>query len=240
MTVLPKTAPVFVADETQIKQESNFSWVSQPTIRQRNKWVEENLGLARQCAHRWHLKCHLPYEELEQVAYIGLIRATERFDKSRGNKFSTFAVPRINGQIVNYLRDKGHTIKIPRREYDRVQKSKRTERQLSVVLGRKPIPQEIANEMGIGLEELQNCRTAMKNCKSQSPEEALRYHEKSGIKLEAKINIFPRLEGLSQLQIKAIEIYFSGGKALAEARSQEELLEIVRGAIALVKLAAVV
>lgn len=228
-------------DETQIKAKpSNLKWVTEATIRERNKWVEQNLGLARQCAHRWHLKCHLPYEELEQVAYIGLIRATERFDKTRGNKFSTFAVPRINGQIINYLRDKGHTIKIPRREYDRVQKSKRTERKLAVVLGRKPLPEEVAREMELPLTELQNCRDAMRNCKNQSPEETLRYHEKDGVKLEAKISILPILENLSQSQIKAIEIYFSGGKSLAEARSQEELIEIVRGAIGLVRLKAVV
>lgn len=239
--MLLKEASIFQADETQIKARKDDSyWVSKPTIRQRNKWVEENLGLARQCAHRWYIKCHLPYDELEQIAFLALIGATERFDKSKGFRFSTFAVPIINGRLINYLRDKGHTIKVPRKAYDNVQRSKRVERKLETQLNRKPTNSEIALEMGVTLEQLNESRNTMQFCKNQSPEESLRYHEKSGIKLATKLEIHADLSRLSPLQSKAVEIYFSNGKALALGISSEELTEVVRGAIGLVKLAAAV
>lgn len=147
------------------KNSGNWEWVKNPTIAQRNQWVVENLGLARQCAHRWADNSHIPYEDLEPVAVIALIGATERFDKSKGFKFSTFAMPIINFRIINYLRDKGHSIKIPRKYYDEVQKAKRTEKALANKLGRKPTDREIALVMGITVEELAAARSAMLNCK---------------------------------------------------------------------------
>jgi RNA polymerase sigma-B factor len=100
-------------------------------IRLRNKLVELNVGLAREVAHRAASECPEPYEDLEQIATIGLIRAVERFDPNSGNAFSSFAVPYIKGEIQHHNRDRGYSvIKKPRRGIELVSRVKRVQRKL--------------------------------------------------------------------------------------------------------------
>lgn len=91
---------------------------SRQAICLRNRIVEANMGLARKTAHREMSKYpdleH--YDDLEQIAVIGLIKAIEKFDPNRGAAFSSFAVPWIVGEIQHYFRDQwGINPKIPRR-----------------------------------------------------------------------------------------------------------------------------
>ena len=81
----------------------------------RNRLVKLNAGLVRKIAHRVSHQCAEPYEDLEQIGYIGLIRAIERFDPTQGCAFSSFAVPYIRGEMLHFLRDRGSSIKVPRR-----------------------------------------------------------------------------------------------------------------------------
>src|SRR4028119_1493224 len=73
----------------------------------RNQLVKLNLGLVRKEAHYWVDQCTESYEDLLQVGCLGLIRAIEKFDISKGHAFSSFALPYIRGEIQHYLRDKG-------------------------------------------------------------------------------------------------------------------------------------
>ena len=84
--------------------------------------VEANLGLARQAAWRWSRKTGQPYDDLEAVAFVGLIRGCRRYDPERINPgsgkpyaLSTVAVPFINGELLHHFRDRGHAIKFPSR-----------------------------------------------------------------------------------------------------------------------------
>ncbi|NEO67869.1 MAG: sigma-70 family RNA polymerase sigma factor, partial [Moorea sp. SIO4G2] len=86
-----------------------------PTAELRNQLVALNLGLVRREAHHWVKQCHESYEDLLQVGCIGLIGAIERFDSTKGIAFSSFAIPYIRGEIQHYLRDRGYSIRIPRR-----------------------------------------------------------------------------------------------------------------------------
>ncbi|MBW4420745.1 MAG: sigma-70 family RNA polymerase sigma factor [Myxacorys californica WJT36-NPBG1] len=100
-------------------------------IRLRNQIVEQNIGLAREIAHRAASECPEPYEDLEQIAAIGLIRAVEKFDPSTGNAFSSFAVPYIKGEIQHHNRDHGYSvIKKPRRGIELVSRVRRLQRKL--------------------------------------------------------------------------------------------------------------
>jgi len=73
----------------------------------RNELVKLNFGLVRKEAHHWVNQCTESYEDLLQVGCIGLIRAIERFDTTKGSAFSSFAIPYIRGEIQHYLRDRG-------------------------------------------------------------------------------------------------------------------------------------
>ena len=63
------------------------------SIKLRNQLVRLNAGLVRKIAHRVSHQCAEPYEDLEQIGYIGLIRSIVRFDPGQGCAFSSFAVP---------------------------------------------------------------------------------------------------------------------------------------------------
>jgi RNA polymerase sigma factor (sigma-70 family) len=77
------------------------------TIKERNRLALENHGLARKVAHYYASRSAMPYEDLEQIAFLGLIKAIERFDPFKGNQFSSLALPFIRGEVLHYLRDKG-------------------------------------------------------------------------------------------------------------------------------------
>lgn len=102
-----------------------------PTVELRNQLVKLNTGLVRKVAHRVRRQCAEPYEDLEQIGYIGLIRAIERFDPHQGCAFSSFAVPYIRGEMLHFLRDKGSVVKIPRRWQELQREGKQISKQLA-------------------------------------------------------------------------------------------------------------
>jgi len=134
-----------------------------PSLKLRNRLVELNAGLARQVAHRLSRQCTEPYEDLVQIGFIGLIRAIERFNPQQGCAFSSFAIPYIRGEILHYLRDRGHVMRIPRRWQELYTKGKTLRKQLTVTLGRAPRETEIAQALGISLEEWHECQLALQN-----------------------------------------------------------------------------
>ncbi len=92
-------------------------------------------------------------EDLFQIGSIGLWRACERFDESYGVRFSTYAVPLIIGEIRRYLRDYGQ-IKVSRRVRERAAQLHRTAEALQAQLGREATPKELAQAVGLGVDEV--------------------------------------------------------------------------------------
>ena len=95
------------------------TYYRRPSRRLRDQIVTANMGLVRKTAHRFAAKSLEPYEDLEQVGAIGLCKAVDGFDPTRGYTFATYAVPKIRSEIQHYLRDKTHPVKIPRAWSDR-------------------------------------------------------------------------------------------------------------------------
>jgi len=129
----------------------------------RNQIVELNIGLVRKEAHHWVNQCNESYEDLIQVGCIGLIRAIERFELSKGNAFSSFAVPYIRGEIQHYLRDRSTSVKIPRRWLELRQKATKITYQLRAELQRDPTDSEIASQLNVSPSEWQEVKLAAKN-----------------------------------------------------------------------------
>jgi RNA polymerase sigma-B factor len=134
-----------------------------PSLKLRNKLVELNAGLVRKVAHQICRKCAEPYEDLEQIGYLGLIRAIERFDPLQGSAFSSFAIPYIRGEMLHYLRDKGSMMRIPRRWQELYTRGKKLRKDLIEKLGRLPRDTELAAGLGIPLEEWSECQLALQN-----------------------------------------------------------------------------
>jgi RNA polymerase sigma-B factor len=134
-----------------------------PSLPLRNKLVQLNAGLVRQVAHRISRQCSEPYEDLEQIGYLGLIRAIERFNPHQGCAFSSFAIPYIRGEMLHYLRDKGSVMRIPRRWQELYARGKKLRKQLTVSLGRPPQETELAQALGVPLQEWSECQLALQN-----------------------------------------------------------------------------
>ena len=134
-----------------------------PTAELRNSLVEMNFGLVRREALHWVQQCSETYEDLVQVGSLGLIRAVERFELSRGHAFSSFAIPYIRGEIQHYLRDKGDSVRIPRRWLELRQQARSYVRRTQSQENRLPGDREIAESLSITLETWQEIKLAHVN-----------------------------------------------------------------------------
>lgn len=113
----------------------------------RDQFILQNLGLVHSLAHR--LKGRgIEYEELYSTGCVGLIKAVEGFDPSRGLKFSTYAVPVILGEMKRLFRD-GGTIKVSRSLKELSMKAVRERERLGALLGREPTVSELAEALGV-------------------------------------------------------------------------------------------
>ena len=117
----------------------------------RNETVEKNLGLVHSCANRFRGR-GVEYDDLFQAGCVGLIKAADNFDESRGFSFSTYAVPVILGEIKRIFRD-GGPVKIGRTIKEKSREAVKIREILSSELGREPTVAELAEKMKIEPEE---------------------------------------------------------------------------------------
>lgn len=113
----------------------------------RNRLVENNLGLVHSCANRFRGR-GVEYDDLFQAGCVGLIKAADNFDESRGFSFSTYAVPVILGEIRRIFRD-GGTIKVGRAMKEKSRAVLKRREEIAVKLGREPTVNELAESLGI-------------------------------------------------------------------------------------------
>ena len=119
----------------------------------RDLLVQLHLPLVDHCARRF-LNRGEPVEDLVQVGTIGLIKSIDRFDTDRGVEFSTYATPTIIGEIKRHFRDKGWAVRVPRRLQELRLSISGVTGELSQLHGRSPTPREIAERLGITVEEV--------------------------------------------------------------------------------------
>jgi RNA polymerase sigma-B factor len=158
-------------NKNNIKIDSLYlfqQYQQQQTTDVRNQIMELNFGLVKKEAYHWMNQCNESYEDLLQVASIGLIRAIERFDVEKGNAFSSFAIPYIRGEIQHYLRDKSCTLRIPRRWLELRQQSIAFIHNFREEYHRQPTNCEIAKYLEIPLKEWQDIKLAYQNRKPLS------------------------------------------------------------------------
>jgi RNA polymerase sigma-B factor len=118
----------------------------------REELLRRFMPIARRMAKRY---CGVePYDDLAQVASLGLLNAIDRFDPQRGTPFLGFAKPTIMGELKRYLRDKVWTIRVPRFLHDRMAAISAATEALTEELSRPPSPAELAAHLEIGISEV--------------------------------------------------------------------------------------
>jgi len=119
----------------------------------RDELIERFLPLARKLARRYSQSSE-PYEDLVQVASLGLVKAVERFDPGRGFAFSSFAVPTIVGELKRYFRDTAWALHVDRGAQERARRITDAQQKLSARTGRMPTVDELAQYLEMSQEEV--------------------------------------------------------------------------------------
>jgi RNA polymerase primary sigma factor len=128
--------------------ESELSIITDEGVRARQRLIEANLWLVVSIAKRY-IGRGMVFLDLIQEGNLGLIRAVEKFDYTKGYKFSTYATWWIRQAITRAIADQARTIRIPVHMVETINKMARVQRQLHQDLGREPTPAEVAIEMGM-------------------------------------------------------------------------------------------
>jgi RNA polymerase sigma-B factor len=115
--------------------------------------VERFLPLARRLAGRYR-RADEPFDDLLQVACLGLVKAIDRYDLDRETAFSSFAVPTIVGELKRHFRDRTWSVRVPRDLQELVLRVERAAAQLGARLGRQPSVVELAEAVGATDEEV--------------------------------------------------------------------------------------
>lgn len=133
----------------------------------RDQLITEHIYIAEILAKKY-VNRGIEYDDLFQVASVGLIYAIDRYDVSKGFEFSSFATPTIVGEIKRYFRDKGWVIRVPRRIQELSKKVNIMRTTLSQELQRQPTIDDIANRLEISSEEVLEAMEASKVYTPQS------------------------------------------------------------------------
>jgi RNA polymerase sigma-B factor len=128
-------------------------WRRKSDRQARDELIERFLPLARKLARRY-VQSSEPYEDLVQVASLGLVKAVERFDPDRGFAFSSFAVPTIVGELKRYFRDTAWALHVDRGAQERARKITDAQQKLSSRSGRMPTVDELAQYLELSQEEV--------------------------------------------------------------------------------------
>ena len=135
------------------KMQRDLEWIAEDGRRAKNHLLEANLRLVVSLAKRYTGRGML-FLDLIQEGNLGLIRAVEKFDYTKGYKFSTYATWWIRQAITRAMADQARTIRIPVHMVEVINKLARVQRQMLQDLGREPTPEELAKELDMTPEKV--------------------------------------------------------------------------------------
>ncbi len=119
----------------------------------REALVEQYMPLARSLARRYDRSSE-PYEDLLQVAALGLLKAIDRFDPTRGPSFASFAIPTILGEMRRYFRDSGWSLHVPRGDKERALKVRDAQESFANTHGHAPTVSQLAQFLELEQEQV--------------------------------------------------------------------------------------
>jgi RNA polymerase sigma-B factor len=226
-------------------------WQRDKDPRARECLVERYLPLARKLAARYRGRAGEPFDDLLQVASLGLLHAIDRFDPDRGTAFSTFAVPTILGQLKRYFRDAGWSAHVPRGAQELALKLQEAEQAISPRLGRSPTADELAQYMEVSVEQVidgleaaaAHHATSLEephdelHGESQSLSDLLGDDDPRFEQIDASLTIASAARELSKHELRVLELRFYGELTQREIAkrigvSQMQVSRILRRALA--------
>ena len=226
-------------------------WQRDKDPRARECLVERYLPLARKLAARYRGRAGEPFDDLLQVASLGLLKAIDRFDPDRGTAFSSFAVPTILGELKRYFRDTGWSAHVPRGAQELALKVQEAEQAITPRLGRSPTADELAQYMEVSVEQVidgleaaaAHHATSLEephdelDGESQSLADAFGEDDPRFEQIDASLTVASAARELSEREQRVLELRFYGELTQSEIAkrigvSQMHVSRILRGALA--------
>ena len=200
--------PAFKKDDDKAKQNADtkkmeskklfkiYSETRDPLVRE--DIIHRHIYIAEILSKKYSNR-GIDYDDIYQVACLGLVYAVDRFDISKGYEFSSFATPTIIGEIKKHFRDKGWTIRVPRRIQELSQKINLARNTLNQKLQRIPRVEEIADYLDVTTEEVLE---AMEASKVYTPQSLDTPYESDGEDKETTLGDLVGSEDKSFLEIE--------------------------------------
>lgn len=197
----------------------------------RGALIELHLPLVDYCARRFVHRGE-PLDDLVQVGTIGLIKAVDRFDPGRGVEFSTYATPTVVGEIKRHFRDKGWSIRVPRRLQELRMSLMTATSELSQSLSRSPTPRELAEHLGVTVEDVleglesANAYAPLSLDAANSSDDAPSWLETLGdddagmAHVEIRESLRPLLERLPERERQVLVLRFFGHQTQSQIAAQ--------------------
>jgi RNA polymerase sigma-B factor len=156
---LPRRTALHRAAVRRVERRLLVRYYREGDLAAREELVERFLPLARDLALRYTYT-NEPFDDLLQVASLGLIKAIDRFEPDRGTKFTSYAAPTILGELKRHFRDKGWALRVPRDLQESALAVSRETDALSKKLGRSPTVREVAAVLDWTVEEVVEAQEA--------------------------------------------------------------------------------
>lgn len=189
-------------DDIDIKKEENkrlFKLFDETRdLKVREEIIERHIYIAEILSKKYSNR-GIDYDDIYQVACLGLVYAVDRFDVSKGFEFSSFATPTIIGEIKKHFRDKGWTIRVPRRIQELSQKINLARNTLNQELQRMPRVDEIADYLSVTSEDVLE---AMEASKVYTPQSLDTPYESDGDDKETTLADLVGIEEKSFLEVE--------------------------------------
>jgi RNA polymerase sigma-B factor len=207
-----------------------FAQAREATDDERHDLMDEivrlNMGVACDCARRYRGR-GIPDDDLEQVAFLGLVKAVQAFDAERGTGFLSFAVPTIRGELRRHFRDLGWALRPPRSIQELQTRILAAESDLTQELGRSPRPSDLARHLDVDLEHVLDALSATgcfspASLDAPAPEgedvlgDRLGTLDPGFAEAETRVTLHAVLRGLTPRERRILEMRFFGGCTQAE------------------------
>jgi RNA polymerase sigma-B factor len=158
-TRVPRRMPCAGEDSRETERRLLVRYHDEGDLEAREELCERFLPLARDLALRYTYTDE-PFDDLLQVASLGLVKAIDRFEPGRGTKFTSYAAPTILGELKRHFRDKGWSLHVPRDLQERTLAVSRATEVLSKELARSPKVREVAEHLGCSVEQVLEAQEA--------------------------------------------------------------------------------
>jgi RNA polymerase sigma-B factor len=186
----------------------------------RESLIREYTPLSRSLARRYGRSSE-PFDDLFQVAQLGLLKAIDRYDPDRGFPFKAFAVPTILGEMRRYFRDSGWSVHVPRGAQERALQVREAQQQLSEDCGHAPSVSQLSQYLEIGTEEVLDGLRALAGYGTLSLDAPRRGGE------EDENGSYAESVGEEDRRFELIELGLSVGSALEQITPRErEILHL--------------